>query len=85
LPPVQPLTAKLCQHSTLIHGQHPYPRGAGGLYLPWILKFLAKKVVFFVFSGKNQISPLLAPLEKFRKNPVVAATGKNPSDAHALI
>jgi len=49
------------------------------------LKFLAKKVVFFVFSGKNQISPLLAPLEKFRKNPVVAATGKNPSDAHALI
>jgi len=43
----------------------------GGPCLPWILKFSAKKVVFLVSSGKNQISPLLAPLEKFRKNPLV--------------
>jgi len=34
----------------------------GGLWLsPWILKFSAKKVVFLVSSGKNQISPLLDP------------------------
>jgi len=36
-----------------------------------ILKFSAKKVVFLVLSGKNQISPLLAPLEKYRKNTLV--------------
>jgi len=38
---------------------------------PWILKFSAKKVVFLVLSGKNQISPLLALLEKLRKNHLV--------------
>jgi len=32
-----------------------------------------------------QISPLLPPLEKFRKNTLVAPPGKNPSDAHECI
>ena len=31
---------------------------------PWILKLLAKKVVFSISRGKNQISPRLTPLEK---------------------
>ena len=49
---------------------------AGGTKAPWILKFSAKKVVFLVSSGKNQISPLLTPLEKFRKNPLVPPSWK---------
>jgi len=53
--------------------------GRGALAPSWILKFLAKKVVFLVSSGKNQISPLLAPPGKIEeKNP---SPGKNPSDA----
>jgi len=40
-------------------------------------------VVFLVSSGKKQISPLLPPLEKFWKNPLVPPSGKNLSDAHA--
>jgi len=37
-------------------------RGAGGaLASLWILKLLAKKVVFSILRGKKQISPLLAP------------------------
>jgi len=35
--------------------------------------YLFKKVVFLISSGKNQISPLLAP------------PGKNPSDAHGSV
>jgi len=31
---------------------------------------------------KKQISPHLAPLEKFWKNHLVAPVGKNPSDAY---
>jgi len=38
---------------------------------PWILKISAKKVLFLVSSGKKQISPLLVPLEKIWKNPLV--------------
>jgi len=49
------------KHFTCSHGV-----GKGGL--GWILKSSAQKVVFLVLSGKKQISPLLAPLEKFRKN-----------------
>ena len=50
---------------------------AGGtLPPPWIFKCLPKKVVFLVSSGKNQISPLLPPLEKCRKNPLVASLEK---------
>ena len=33
----------------------------GGLSPPWILKLLAKKVVFSISRGKKQISPLLPP------------------------
>jgi len=36
--------------------------GQGRPWTPWILKISAKKVVFLVSSGKNQISPLLALL-----------------------
>ena len=57
-------------------------KGQGGKTPFWILKFSAKKVVFLVLSGKKQFSLLLAPLEKFWKNPLVAPLGKNPSDAH---
>jgi len=40
-------------------GRQSSPGGA-----PSILKSSAKKVVFLLSSGKNQISPLLTPLEK---------------------
>jgi len=33
----------------------------GGPWSPWILKFSAKQVFFFVSTGKNLISQLLAP------------------------
>ena len=39
-------------------------RGAGGPWPPWILKLLAKKVVFSLSRGRNQISPRLAPPER---------------------
>jgi len=39
----------------------------------WILKFSAKKVIFLVSRGKNQLLPLSPP------------PGKNPSEAHAHI
>jgi len=45
------------------------------------LKNLAKKVVFLISSGKNQISPLLAPNKNFGKISQ-CPPGKNPSDAH---
>jgi len=51
---------------------HGPPKGAGGSWPPrgfW--KFQQKKVVFLVSSGKKQISPLLAPIDKFWKNPQV--------------
>jgi len=44
--------------------------GAGRTNPPWILKLLAKKVVFSISRDKKQISPLLAP-----------PFGKNRSDA----
>jgi len=40
-------------------------RGAG-------VKFSATEVVFSVSSGKNQILPLLGPLEKIRENLLVS-------------
>jgi len=36
-------------------------RGAGTNAFPWILKFLARKFIFLVSSGKNEILPALAP------------------------
>jgi len=47
-----------------------------GAKAPWILKLLAKKVVLLVSSGKNQMSPFLAPLDKVWKNPLVAPLEK---------
>jgi len=44
-----------------------------GLGLPWILKLLAKKVVFSISRGKKQISPLLPPLEKILPTPMTVA------------
>ena len=39
---------------------------------PWILKWLAKKVVFSISRTENQISPLLAqPWKKFWENPLL--------------
>ena len=48
------------------HGRRKGGRGA--LAPPWILKFSAKKVVFLVLRGKNQISPSLAPPGKILEN-----------------
>jgi len=58
--------------------------GNGALASHWILKFSAKKVVFLVLSGKNQISPLIhlpwknlgrspsgPPLEKILPTPML--------------
>jgi len=45
-------------------------REGRGAFPPWTLKVLEKKVVFLVFSGKKQISPLLAsPGKNFEKSP----------------
>jgi len=49
-------------------------RGAGGLADPGIGNFQQKKV-FLVLSGKNLIS-YFPPLEKFRKNALVATLDK---------
>jgi len=57
---------------TWVHG-----RRKGGLDL-LAFENLAKKVVFLVSSGKKQISPLLALLEKFWKNSLVAPLEKIP-------
>ena len=51
-------------------------REAGGPSPFWILKCLAKKVVFLVLRGKNQISPLLAPLENILPTPMGKGGGK---------
>jgi len=45
----------------MIHGNMDVGRGVRGLAPLWILKFLGKKVVFLVLSGKKQISPLCTP------------------------
>jgi len=50
------------QYCTVIMG---VGRGSGGTKAPlWILKSLAKKVVFSISRGENQISTFLAPPEK---------------------
>jgi len=43
---------------------------------PWILKLLAKKVVFSISGGKKQILPLLAPPGNFWENPLLAPMEK---------
>jgi len=54
-----------------VHGTvYSWASEGGTLAPPWFLKLLAKKVVFFNFEGKNQISPLLAfPWKNFWENP----------------
>jgi len=61
-------------------------RGDMGAKVTLDFEFFGKKGCFPWFRvGKNNISPLAAhPLETFRKNPLVAPPGKNPSDAHAV-
>jgi len=50
------------------------------------LKFSAKKVAFLVSSGKNQISPLLAPSWKnVGKISQWSPSEKNSSDAHDIV
>jgi len=64
-----------------------YDMGVGreGARPPWILKLLAKKVVFPISRGKKQISPLLRPpWKKFWENPQLSPPGKNPSDTHVI-
>jgi len=48
-------------------------RRKGGPRPPWILKISAKKGCFLSFEWEKQISPLLAPKEKFWKNPLFLA------------
>jgi len=56
--------------------------GQGRGVAPWILKLLAKKIVFLVLNGKKQISPFLTlPGNIFEKSPS-APSGKNPSEDH---
>jgi len=62
----------------------PWASERGAAWPPWILKISAKKVVFLVSRGKNQISPLLAPPRKtLEKSPSAPPPWKNYSDAHA--
>ena len=68
--------------ATLNWERYGHGRRRGGLSPPWILKLLAKKVVFSISRGKNQISPLLAPPGKILGKSSTAPPGKNPSDAH---
>jgi len=57
-------------HWFIFGGQRWASEGEPGGFGPrWILKLLAKKVVFSISRGKNQISPLLTPLEKILSNP----------------
>jgi len=42
----------------------------------------SKKALFLVSSGKKQISPLSAPLEKLLEKSTSVPPGKNPSNAH---
>ena len=61
-------------------------RGSREALTPWILKLLAKKVLFSISRGKNQISPFLAlPWKKVWEYPLLAPPGKNPSDAHGFL
>jgi len=47
----------------------------GSLGSPWILKFLVKKIVFLILSGKK-ISPLMAPHRKISEKSPSGPLGK---------
>jgi len=51
--------------------------GRGCIGSPWSLKFLAKKVVFLVLSGKKNFTTFGPPLEKILKNPLVPPLEKH--------
>ena len=51
--------------------------GQWGHWPPWNLKFLAKKVVFLVLSGKKNFTPFGPPLKKILKNPLVPPLEKH--------
>jgi len=51
-------------------------RGGRGAIPPWILKLLAKMVVFSILRGKKQISPLFPPWKKIWENPLLAPLEK---------
>ena len=63
------------------HTPNPWA-SEGGSRPPWNLKISGTKVVFLVSRGKNRISPLLAPLEKFLEKAASDPPEKNYSDAH---
>ena len=51
---------------------HGRRRGERGVLAPLYFEIpQQKKVVFLISSGKNQIYLLLAPLDKFKKNPLM--------------
>ena len=56
----------------------------GGSSPPLDFEIVAKEGCFLSFEWEKQISPFLAPIEKFWKNLLVASPGKNPSDAHVV-
>jgi len=77
--------------NTLLHGRR---KGVAGGDAPvdfeFPITFLAKKFVFLVSSGRNEISPTLLPLDKSllaASGPIhyCPPLGKNPSDAHAWL
>ena len=62
---------KQCLMELLAYSHGRRKGGQGDLGSSGFWKFQQNKVVFFISSGKKQISPLLAlPLEKFCKNPL---------------
>jgi len=63
------------------HSDHE--RRKGGRGGPWIVKLLAKKVVFQFRGVKNKLHHFWAPLKKIWENPLLASPpGKNPSGVH---
>jgi len=56
-------------------------RGEQGGQAPLDFKIISKNIVFSISRGKNQISPLLVPLEKILGKSPTGPPGKNPSDA----
>ena len=62
----------------------PWASERGGQGLPsWILKLLAKKVVFLISRGKKQIYRFCPhPRKNVGKISYWFPPGKNPSDAH---
>ena len=53
--------------------------GQGVPFPPWILKLIAKNIIFSISRGKKQISPLLAPPWKnLWENPLLAPLEKVP-------